>query len=313
MTQSNQPTMTQSDRLIEVTEARELRPEWLPHHEWPFSITPLPSGDHTLAVTDTGGTGPTLLFVHVAMWSILWRDLLVELAKNGYRCVTLDPPGSGLTAGPSKVSITAAADAIDDVVRHLDLDDLTLVMHDLGRPAALEAASRWPQRINGIAAINAFGWRPTGLAFRPVLAVMGSAVMREIDTWTGWLPRIGSTRFGVGRQWPRSTRKVFRHAMRHRGRRSFHRYMASTRKHDFTTIESTVTKLNALPVLTVFGQWNDPLRFQPKWAERFNNITQTVVPRAMRFPMCDNPTLVAHAITDWHQARVGHSTARSSK
>ncbi len=251
--------MTQSNRPTELTEAGELRPEWLSHDEWPFSITSLASGDHTLAVTDTGGTGPTLLFVHVGMWSILWRDLLVELANDGYRCVTLDPPGSGLTAGPSKVSITAAADAIDSVVQDLGLDDITLVIHDLGGPPAFEAASRWPERVNGIAAIDSFGWRASGVSFRPVLAVMGTGFMREIDTWTGWLPRIGSTRFGVGRQWPRSTRKVFRHAMGHRGRRSFHRYVASTRKHDFTTIESTVANLQELPLLTVQG--NDPLRF----------------------------------------------------
>lgn len=297
MTQANQPTESESG---------ELRPEWLPHDEWPFSITPLPSGDHTLAVTDTGGTGPTLLFVHVGMWSILWRDTLVELANDGYRCVTLDPPGSGLTVGPSKVSISAAADAIDNVVQHLGLDDITLIIHDLGGPAALEAAGRWPERINGIAAINAFGWRPSGVSFRPVLAVMGSVVMREIDTWTGWLPRIGSTRFGVGRNWSRSTRKVFRHAMRHRGRRSFHRYVASTRKHDFTAIESTVANLEGLPLLTVQG--NDLLRFAPKWADRFDDITNAVVPGGYHFPMCDDPQLVAHAIADWHRARVGNST-----
>ena len=76
-------------------EAPETRPDWLPQQEWPFPIASLRSGDHTLAVTDTGGDGPTLLFVHVAMWSILWRDLMVELTSSGYRCVTLDAPGSG--------------------------------------------------------------------------------------------------------------------------------------------------------------------------------------------------------------------------
>lgn len=163
MTETNQATM-ESDQPLAA--GQEIRPEWLPDHEWPFSITSVTSGNHTLAVTDTGSTGPTLLFSHVGMWSILWRDLLVELAKSGYRCVTFDAPGSGLTAGPSKVDLNAAADAIDSVVQRLGLDDFTLVIHDLGGPAALEAASRWPDRVNGIAAINAFAWRPSGLSFR---------------------------------------------------------------------------------------------------------------------------------------------------
>jgi haloalkane dehalogenase len=243
------------------------------------------------------------------MWSILWRDLLVELTGKGYRCVSFDAPGSGLTDGPGKVGIRPAADAVDDVVQQLGLDEFTMVVHDLGGPAALEAAGRWPERVEGMVAINAFAWRPSGISFRPMLAVMGSSVMREIDTWTGWLPRMGSTRFGLGRQWSRSTRKVFRQAMRHRGRRSFHRYVASVRKHDFAIIDSTMDRLDALPVLTVFGERNDPLRFQPKWAERFDDITQVVVPKGLHFPMCDDPELVASTITDWHQARVVDSTS----
>ena len=123
--------MTQSNQQVQEPENAELRPEWLPHHEWPFPITPLRSGEHTLAVTDTGGPGPTLLLVHVGMWSILWRDLMIELTDDGYRCVSFDAPGSGLTAGPGKVSIAAAADAIDIVVRQLGLDEFTLVIHDV--------------------------------------------------------------------------------------------------------------------------------------------------------------------------------------
>ena len=45
-------------------------------------------------------------------------------------------------------------------------DDVTLVFHDLGGPATLDAASRWPDRVNGVVAVNTFGWRPSGAGSR---------------------------------------------------------------------------------------------------------------------------------------------------
>lgn len=275
------------------------RPDWLTTEAWPFSLTTITAGAHQLSVTDVG-EGPTLLVVHVGMWSILWRDVLIELQKS-FRCITLDAPGNGLTSGPTKVNINQAAEAIDVLVQKLDLDDITLVFHDLGGVASLQAATCWPDKVRGIAAINTFGWRPSGVAFRSMLAMMGNPIMREIEVWTGWLPRMASTRFGVGRQWNRATRKAFRKAMGHHGRRSFHRYMQSVRRHDFTEIESIVSDLSSLPLLTIFGEKNDPLGFQPKWAERFANHTQVVVESGMHFPMCDDPAKTA---TTWHRANV---------
>ena len=103
-----------------VAEAGDLRPDWLTQAEWPFPIRSMEAGGQSLAVTDTGGSGPALLFVHVGMWSIVWRDVLVEL-QHDYRCITLDPPGTGLTTGPKNTTMADAAECIDAVVRGLDL------------------------------------------------------------------------------------------------------------------------------------------------------------------------------------------------
>ena len=69
-------------------------------------------------------------------------------------------------------------------------------MHDLGGPAGLAGAAQRPERVRGIAAINTFGWKPSGIAFRGMLALMGSALMREIDVATAFLPWLASTAFG---------------------------------------------------------------------------------------------------------------------
>ena len=117
-------------------------PSWLGQDVWPFAVNVVETSVGPVAYTDVG-EGPTLLLVHTGMWSFVWRDVIAELVAS-FRCVTLDAPGTGLTGGSSKVTIKLSATAIDAVVRALNLHDVTLVMHDLGGPAALEAAARWP-------------------------------------------------------------------------------------------------------------------------------------------------------------------------
>ena len=287
------PTVTNT-----ASSAMALRPDWLTDDQWPWPIRAIAVDERNVAYTDVG-SGPTLLLVHTGMWSFVWRDLIADLSTD-FRCVTLDAPGTGLTTGPSKVDVSQAADAITAIVESLDLVDLTLVFHDLGGPAALQAAADWPERVSQLAAINTFGWRPSGAAFRTMLALMGSPPMRELDVWTGWLPRLTSTRFGVGRKFDNTSRRTFRRGVDHRGRRSFHRYMSAVRHHDFVTIDKAVAALADRSLLTIFGEDNDPLGFQPAWAQRFARIEQVEVPKGNHFPMCDDPGLVANAIRSWH-------------
>jgi pimeloyl-ACP methyl ester carboxylesterase len=53
------------------------------------------------------------------------------------------------------------------------------------------------------------------------------------------------------------------------------------------------------PLLTVFGQFNDPLRFQPRWKALFPAAHQLKVRRGNHFPMCDDPDLVAGALASF--------------
>ena len=270
------------------------RPDWLTDEAWPYPVRALDVGDHTVAYTDTG-EGPVLLLVHTGMWSFVWRDVVADLARD-FRCVTLDAPGTGLSSGRGRVDLTMSSGAIDALVRHLDLRDVVLVLHDLGGTAALNASAAWTDRVRGLAAVNTFGWRPSGVGFRSMLALMGSGAMREIDVFTGWLPRLTATSFGVGRHWKRPLRKTFLAALDHRGRRSFHHYMRSARRFDFTRVDAACEAYRSLPALTVFGERNDYLSFQAKWAERLHDLEQIEVPGGNHFPMCDAPTTVTAAI-----------------
>jgi len=279
------------------------RPDWLPESVWPWPTTALATGAGRLAVTDAG-TGPVLLLVHTGMWSFVWRDLLHQLTPH-YRCVTLDAPGNGRSyrSGPTGTTLAASAAAAGAVIDALDLRDITLVAHDLGGLAGLAAAAERPDRIAAIAAVNTFGWRPSGPAFRGMLAAMGSGIMREVDAYTGWLPAATSGRFGAGRHWNHADRAAFRAGIDRDGRRAIHRYLADARRADplYATVETALRgPLADRPLLTIFGQYNDPLRMQPRWKALFPSARQKVVPKGNHFPMCDAPAIVAQWIHQWH-------------
>jgi haloalkane dehalogenase len=274
------------------------RPVWLRPQSWRFETRRLTTPVGELALTDTG-SGPTVLLVHVGFWSYVWRDVITELVP-GHRCIALDAPGTGLSerVPGTDTSLDAASRAIGAVMDELT-EPFVLVVHDLGGVAGLAAAATRGELVRGLIVVNSFAWRPSGIPFRSMLAVVGASPMRELDACTGFLPRVSSTRLGVGRHLTRDDRRVFRAGIDRHARRSFHRYMRSARTSDavYATVAGALAgPLRDTPVQTVFGERNDPLRFQPQWKRRFPDARQIVVPRGNHFPMCDAPGTVARAI-----------------
>lgn len=284
-----------------------LRPGWLPESVWPFQSFGLEVDGSTLAVTDVG-EGPVLLLVHTGMWSFVWRDVITRLAPD-FRCVCFDAPGTGRSSRLSgrAISLERSARAVTAVIEALDLQNLTLVVHDLGGPAGLAGAAQTAERVRGIAVVNAFGWRPSGAFFRGMLALMGSTVIREFDAQTGIIARISASPFGVGLHLDDPSRKAFLAGVGRDGLRAFHSYMRDARNCDslYQNIERSLSgPFKALPLITIFGERNDPLGFQPRWKALFPDAPQVVVAKGNHFPMCDDPDLVASTIRSWYRERV---------
>lgn len=278
------------------------RPEWLPESEWPFQTLALESEGSTIAVTDVG-EGPVLLFVDTGFWSFVWRDVILRLAPD-FRCVFFDAPGTGQSdrLPASSISLERASRALTDVIEALDLRDITLVFHDLGGPSGLAGAARVADRIRGLIAVNTFAWKPTGAAFRGMLALMGSTPMREFSAWTGILTRVTSTAFGVARHMDEPSRKAFYAGVGRQGVRAFHAYMRSAHNSEaiYERLDQALTvPFRGLPLLTIFGERNDPLGFQPRWKQLFPESRQVVVSKGNHFPMCDDPDLVAASIREF--------------
>ncbi|HEY1308555.1 MAG TPA: alpha/beta fold hydrolase [Vicinamibacterales bacterium] len=284
------------------------RPPWLPSDVWPFRTVALDVDRCVVAFSETG-RGPILLF-YTGIGSFVWRDVMLRLSSD-FRCVTLDPPGIGLSGPAPRADVTLqrSARAVTAVIESLDLRDLTLVAHDTGGPPAFAAAARAPERIRGIVGVNTFGWRPSGRAFRGMLAVMGSDFMRRVDLATNFLSRVTSTNFGVGRHLDGRSRRAFREGLE-RSQSAFHDYLRDARQSDalYDELASAFEwPLGRLPLLTIFGERNDPLGFQPQWKSLFPAARQVVIPKGNHFPMCDDPDFVAEEIRHWHRERVGRS------
>ena len=286
------------------------RPSWLPAEVWPFKTMMLDVDRASIAVTEAG-RGPSLIF-YTGIGQFVWRDVIARLAPE-FHCVTLDPPGIGLSAPVtrSEATLQHSAAAVGSVIDALDLRDFTLVAHDSGGPPSIAAVARQHQRfqglqglqgLRGIVGVNTFGWRPEGPAFRGMLAVIGNGITRQISLSTGVLSRVTASSFGVGRHLDAASRRAFQTGLQ-KSMSSFHDYLNDARSSDlYDELERAFAgPLARVPLLTIFGERNDPLGFQPMWKALYPNAVQLVIPKGNHFPMCDDPDFLADQIRSWHR------------
>ena len=113
------------------------RPDWLSADVWPWPITALSVDRSSVAMSDVG-RGPTLLF-YTGIGLFIWRDVIARL-QHGFRCVTLDPPGIGVSAPipPSEATRARAARAVTAVIEALELS--AAVRRRSRRPPAIRSA-----------------------------------------------------------------------------------------------------------------------------------------------------------------------------
>jgi pimeloyl-ACP methyl ester carboxylesterase len=103
----------------------------------------------TLDYVDTGGPGPTVLFVHgLLVDGTLWRKVVTRL--DGYRCVVPTLPlGSHRTPVRDRAALTptGVADLIAEFMERLELNDVTIVANDTGGAITQLLLTRRPERI----------------------------------------------------------------------------------------------------------------------------------------------------------------------
>jgi haloalkane dehalogenase len=118
------------------------------------------------------GAGPAIVLLHGnPTSSFLWRSVLPELAGLG-RCVVPDLIGMGDSDklppdDERRYTFTRHREFLDALLDRLDLGDhVTLVVHDWGSALGFDWARRHPERVRGIAYLE--------------------AIVRPIEDWSSW-------------------------------------------------------------------------------------------------------------------------------
>jgi haloalkane dehalogenase len=150
------------------------------------------------------GDGEPVLLVHgVPVSAYAYRKVLPELARRGLRAVAVDLPGLGLAERPQDFdySWSGLAGWLAAAVDVLGLRRFHLVVHDIGGPIGLAAATAMPERPVSVTLLNTmvrvasfrrpptmepFAHRPVGEWWLRLLNPLTFPAMLRLGGWVGW-------------------------------------------------------------------------------------------------------------------------------
>lgn len=181
----------------------------------------------TLSYLDEGpkDAPQTFLMVHGnPTWSFYYRNLVKEFSPQA-RCIVPDHIGAGLSDKPQDYDYTLSThvENLDALTKHLDLGDVTLVIHDWGGAIGMGWAMKNAAKVRRLVVLNTAAFRSTtipfsinicripgfgALAIRGMNAFARAAVIRAATTslpkgvirgylgpYDSWANRIANLRF----------------------------------------------------------------------------------------------------------------------
>lgn len=141
--------------------------DWTFGGTWPYEPRWLDADGVTVHYVDEGPRGgePVLLLHGSPTWSYLYRRYLRGLADAGFRAVAYDQLGFGRSDKPRRLreySLHRHGGHLAALVDELDLDGVTLVVHDWGGPIGLAWAAANPERVRRLVVLNTFSEESPG-------------------------------------------------------------------------------------------------------------------------------------------------------
>ena len=133
--------------------------EWLDQNEYPFENRYIDLKQGKMHYIDEG-SGDVILFIHgTPTWSFLYRNYIKSLSQT-YRCIAIDHLGFGLSDKPLDFNGTPEEHSrnLTEFVDKLNLNNITLVVHDFGGPIGLGFANENPSKIKRVAMFNTWLW-----------------------------------------------------------------------------------------------------------------------------------------------------------
>ncbi len=273
--------------------------------EYPFESRFLDVDGGRMHYIDEGPKdGDPILFLHGnPTWSFLWRNLVREFSAT-HRCVALDHMGCGLSSKPANWRYTLAAHAENarTLVEHLDLERVTLVVHDWGGAIGMSLAHRAPAHFARLMALNTAAFPgPMPLRIRVCRApILGPLLVERWNAFAGLLPRYGvadpaslSPAAREGFAFPYRT-PADRHAIL-RFVEDIPTKMSHPSWNELEHASAAIARFHAKPVSIVWGQrdWCFTPWFRAQWQSRLPSANVIPIDRAGHLVTEEAPREVA--------------------
>jgi len=252
------------------------------------------------------GSGPPMLFVHgTPTNSYEYRHLIATLSKR-FRCLAPDHLGFGESSRPRAFAYTPEAHArvLKEFVERLDLQDLTLVVHDFGGPIGLPLALDASRRVRRVILMNTWAWPidDDPKMARPARFI-GGAIGRVLYRYANASLRlIMPSAYGDRRKLTPEIHRRYLDVFRDRGARvlvlhALAKSLLGSRAH-YQSLLDGIGRLRELPVLIVWGMKDSA--FQPYQLERWRTLLPgaqvETIASAGHWPHEEEPERVVAAI-----------------
>jgi len=126
---------------------------------------------------DEGNGEPIIMLHGDPTWGFLYRHFISSLSAH-HRCIVPDHMGMGKSSVPEDRSLYRLEQHIanlEALLLHLNLYDITLVLHDWGGPVGLGFATRYSERIKHLVLMNTWAFAPwPGGVFPRLLQIIRS-------------------------------------------------------------------------------------------------------------------------------------------
>jgi pimeloyl-ACP methyl ester carboxylesterase len=268
--------------------------------EYPFQSRFLDVGAGKLHYVDEGPrSGEPVLMLHGnPTWSFFYRRLVRALSPE-HRCVVPDHLGCGLSDKPEtwRYDLAGHIQNLEKLVLALDLERITLVLHDWGGPIGMGLARRHPRRIARLVVMNtaAFPFDRCPLRIRVCRApVLGSFLVRRLNAFAGLAPRMAvarslepAARRGLGLPYDSYAHRIaVARFVRDIPLSSAHPSWA-----EVDAIGRSLDSFRDLPTCIVWGERDFCFtpRFREEWHRRFPEAEVHPLPRAGHWLLEDEP------------------------
>jgi haloalkane dehalogenase len=125
-------------------------------HDFPYESNYIEVNGSMMHYVDTGGDGSVIVMIHgQPTWSYLWRNVIPHLEEK-HRVIALDLIGFGNSDKPD-IEYTAIdhSQYLQGFMDELDLNQVTLVVHDWGSILGFNFAAQNKDRVKAIAFMEA--------------------------------------------------------------------------------------------------------------------------------------------------------------